>query len=96
MLVNISKIKINEGRRSVNQETVQKLADSIREIGLINPITITKDCTLISGAHRIEAFKLLGKTEITANFMDITGLKAELAEIDENLIRNEDHYTIRR
>ena len=95
MLVNISQIKIHAGRRPVNRSKVRELADSIQEIGLINPITVTKDRTLISGAHRLEAYKLLGNTEIPANFMDIAGLQAELAEIDENLIRNELHYTER-
>lgn len=37
---------------------------SIAEIGLLNPITVTADNTLIAGRHRLEAAKLLGWTEI--------------------------------
>ena len=68
------------------------MADSIDELGLINPITIDKNNNLIAGAHRIEAHKLLGLSEIEAVVLNLDGLKAELAEIDENLIRNELHY----
>ena len=35
----------------------------ITAVGLMNPITVTKDNTLIAGLHRLEAVKLLGWTE---------------------------------
>jgi len=92
MKISISEIKIKKGRRPVDEGKVRELADSIREIGLLNPITVTKENQLIAGAHRIAAYKLLGKTEIEATVKDISGLKAKLAEIDENLIRKELHY----
>ncbi len=68
---------------------VTALAESISQNGLMNPITVTRDGTLISGLHRLEACKLLGWTEIPANVTDLEGLRAELAEIDENLVRSE-------
>ncbi len=68
---------------------VSALAESIAQNGLINPITVARDGTLISGLHRLEACKLLGWTEISANVTDLEGLHAELAEIDENLVRSE-------
>lgn len=51
--------------------------------------------TLIAGAHRLEAFKLLGKTSIDAKIIMKGELEAELIEIDENLIRNEMGYLLR-
>ena len=49
---------------------------------------------MIAGAHRIEAYKLLGKDVISCNVITyINSLLGELAEIDENLVRNELHYT---
>ena len=63
------------------------MADSIKQVGLLNPITITPDHTLIAGNHRLEAAKLLGWTEIECTVCDISGLLAELAEIDENFVR---------
>jgi len=89
MLVKIDEIIIGENRRSVNPERVKELAASIQEIGLLNPITITEDKHLVAGLHRIEAYKLLGRTEIEATVVSLSELDAELAQIDENLIRNE-------
>lgn len=89
MLVKINEIIIGENRRSVNPERVKELAASIQEIGLLNPITITEDKHLVAGLHRIEAYKLLGKTEIEATVVSLDELDAELAQIDENLMRNE-------
>ena len=60
MLVQISEIKINAGRREADQESVQELADSISKVGLLNPITVDQNYTLIAGPHRLEAAKALG------------------------------------
>jgi len=87
--IEISKIIISVNRRAINQQKVISLADSIKDIGLQNAIVIKRNYELNQGLHRIEAFKLLGKDKIPANFTDLDGLKARLAEIDENLIRNE-------
>lgn len=87
MLVPISEIKIASGRRNTEPDGVKDLAKSISEVGLLNPITITADKTLIAGRHRLEAAKLLGWTEIECTVCNINGLLAELAEIDENFVR---------
>jgi len=89
MLVKINEIIIGDNRRSVNPERVKELAASIQEIGLLNPITITEDKHLVAGLHRIEAYKLLGRTEIEATVVSLRERDAELARIEENLIRNE-------
>ncbi|NCE65102.1 chromosome partitioning protein ParB [Pseudoflavonifractor sp. 524-17] len=87
MLVSIREIKINAGRREADPEGVQALADSISKVGLLNPITVDRAHTLIAGLHRLEAAKRLGWTEIACTVSGLEGLEAELAEIDENLIR---------
>jgi len=92
MKVEISKILISETRRAVDPESVSRLADSIKDIGLLNPITVTSGNRLIAGAHRLEACRMLGWLEIDINVVDLDNLQAELAEIDENLIRNELHF----
>ncbi len=85
----ISDVVIGETRRQVKSDYVQKLADSIKQIGLINPITIAPDNRLIAGYHRLQAFIQLGETRIPAVILNLSELKARLAEIDENLIRND-------
>ena len=87
MRIPIFQITVNAGRREVNPEAVQKLADSISGVGLLNPITVDQERTLIAGLHRLEAAKLLGWTEIECTVSGLDGLLAQLAEIDENLIR---------
>ena len=87
MKVRISSIKINPGRRDTQQRNVEELARSINAVGLMNPITVTQDNTLIAGLHRLEAAKLLGWMEIECTISDADGIQAELAEIDENFVR---------
>jgi len=87
MLININDIKINPGRREAAPEDVQRLSESIVEVGMMNPINVTADHTLIAGLHRLEAAKRLGWTEIECSINDMDALHTELAEIDENVIR---------
>ncbi|MDD3525288.1 MAG: DNA methyltransferase [Candidatus Cloacimonetes bacterium] len=88
--IKISNVIIPERKRPLKPEAVKALADSIEEIGLINPITLKPDGTINTGRHRLEACKLLGWDEIPFRYADTNdGRLLELAEIDENLIRNE-------
>ena len=87
MQIPIYQINVNAGRREADPEAVQKLADSISKVGLLNPITVDQEYTLIAGLHRLEAAKFLGWTEIKCTVSNLSGLLAELAEIDENLVR---------
>ena len=84
--IQILKIKVSDGRREVTPEAVQKMADSISNVGLLNPITIDQEYTLIAGLHRLEAAKRLGWSEIECTVSSLEGLEATLAEIDENFI----------
>lgn len=87
MKIKVDEIKVNPGRRSTLESEVEELAFSISEIGLLNPVTLTRDYTLIAGLHRLEAVKLLGWTEVEGTITDLDGLSAELAELDENFAR---------
>ena len=68
-------------------EDVQRLSESVAEVGMMNPITVDADYTLVAGLHRLEAAKLLGWTEVECTVCGLDRLHAELAEIDENVIR---------
>ena len=89
MKIAISEIKINPGRRPASLDGINELARSISEIGLLNPITIDQEHTLVAGLHRLEAVKRLGWTEIECNVCTLDALQTELAEIDENVVRTE-------
>jgi ParB family transcriptional regulator, chromosome partitioning protein len=57
------------------------LAENIREIGLLQPIVINQNHELISGLRRIEAFKLLGRSEISAHIVNLDDIvKGEISE----------------
>ena len=87
MRIPITEIKIIPGRREAVPSHIAELTKSIADVGLLNPITINEDRTLIAGLHRLEAAKLLNWTEIDCTICDIDSTRAELAEIDENVIR---------
>ena len=87
MKIKISNIKINPGRREAEPKAIEEMARSIAAVGLLNPITLDQNNTLVAGLHRLEAAKLLGWTEIECTISSMDGLQAELAEIDENIVR---------
>ena len=87
MKIPINEIKVNTGRREVNLKGIDELVRSISEVGLLNPITVAPDHTLIAGLHRLEAAKRLCWSEIECTVCGLEGLEAELAEIDENVVR---------
>ncbi|MBS4027213.1 MAG: ParB N-terminal domain-containing protein [Ignavibacteriales bacterium] len=90
MKIKINQIRIPARKRILRDVT--ELAASINSVGLLNPITVIPTLDgfeLVAGMHRLEAHKLLGLTEIEVNVLFLTELDRELAELDENLIRNE-------
>ena len=89
LLIPINEITVSPGRREAAPGDVKELADSILEVGLINPIMVDQTYTLIAGLHRLEAMKLLGRTEIECTVSELDGLQVALAEIDENFVRKD-------
>jgi phage N-6-adenine-methyltransferase len=84
----IEKIKVGNRLRPLDDEKVASIADSIRQIGLLNAIHLLPDGSLVAGNHRRAAGKLLGWTHIRSRIVELSEVDAELAEIDENLRRN--------
>ena len=86
--VPISDIKINFRLRSPSEEKVEELAESISQCGILNPITIDSNNTLIAGYHRVLSFQKLGKETIPAIVKEADKRMNELQQCDENLKRN--------
>ena len=91
--LNLSEIEIDlidlnpfQPRTNFNQKALEELASSIKELGLIQPVTIkTKDerFELISGERRLRAFKILKLKSIPAYVRkanDQTSLEMALVE----------------
>jgi ParB-like chromosome segregation protein Spo0J len=91
-MVSVNEVVVDGKSRKVDEAKVAELAGSIKEIGLIQPITIGPDNKLIAGQHRLAAFKQLGLTEIPCIRVTADTLVMELMTIDENLVRSELHY----
>ena len=81
----VEDIKIRFRLRSPKEEKVRELAESIRTLGLLNPITIDNKHYLICGYHRLSSFKLLNIKKIPCIIKDFSREYSDLAEIDENL-----------
>lgn len=82
--------------------SIDALAESIGNIGLIQPITVVpcakyrdgqkiEAFRLVAGHHRVAAMRKIGWSECSARVLpeSTTALAAELMEIDENLCRAE-------
>jgi ParB family chromosome partitioning protein len=65
------------------------LTNSVRKYGLLNPIIVDKDNTLIAGLRRLEACKQAGLTRIPTFKLntDYRGIEALDIQSDENLCR---------
>src|ERR1035437_6729918 len=86
-MVEIRRIKIGSRMRPLGD--LSALMESIRAVGLLNPITVTAGLRLVAGLHRLEACRRLGYSKIPAIVLHLTDDEAQLIEIDENLIRND-------
>lgn len=74
--------------RQASRPQVDALAASIREVGLLNPITLCpteSGFALVAGMHRLEACRSLGMTVIPAITLDLDANQRIIAECDENL-----------
>lgn len=80
-----------QGRYRRNLGDLDSLAQSIADIGLLNPITVTSDFRLVAGERRLEAHKLLGLAEIECHVVHsiIDARDLLVAERDENTQRLE-------
>ena len=89
MLVDISTIIVGPERPPADPAAVRKLTTSMATVGILSSITINREHRLIAGLHRLEAAKLLGWKEIDCVIRPLQGLEAELAELDEDVIRKD-------
>ena len=93
--IEIAKIHANpnQPRREFNEDTLQELADSISELGVIQPITLRKmeDDTyqIIAGERRFRASKLAGLSEIPAIILDKDDKNAAQIALIENIQRED-------
>jgi ParB family chromosome partitioning protein len=83
---------IKEGTRArKTYKNVEKLAESIKEHGLIQPILLSNEMVLIAGGRRLRAIKHLGWEEIPEEYIkyrrDVSELELRELELLENVER---------
>lgn len=94
------KLRRRTDARPLRTETIVGLAESIREIGIINPLRVrpisifemgveTEGWEITAGRHRFEAAQRAGLAVVPCIIVTDDDLHAELAMIDENLMRAE-------
>jgi ParB family transcriptional regulator, chromosome partitioning protein len=91
MLLGLDEIIVPPNRRAIDKDTVRVIADSIKRIGLQQPISVrpagNKQYLLVTGAHRLEAVRSLGSHMILSSIVKFNEIDARLWEISENLHR---------
>ena len=93
--IEIAKIHANpnQPRRDFNEEALQELADSISELGVIQPITLRKEedgsYMIIAGERRFRASQLAGKTTIPAYILSASEKDTMEMALIENIQRED-------
>jgi ParB/RepB/Spo0J family partition protein len=96
--VPVDQVVVVGERRQLNETKVEEMKKSFNSLGLLNPIVVAQgkgqdgreEYRLVAGLHRLEATKRLSIATIRCTVLECDEtLRVELAEIDENLIRND-------
>lgn len=89
----VDDVQVPERRREVNRERVAQLAESMKKLGLMTPISVwtgdNENVYLVAGRHRLEAAKSLGWDRIDGVFVEMDERERRMWEIVENLHRAE-------
>jgi ParB-like chromosome segregation protein Spo0J len=86
----LSDIKVGARHRQ-DLGDIASLAKSIRDVGLLHPLVVRQDMTLVAGRRRLDAIRELGWAEVPVNVVDglDDALLALRAERDENTCRKD-------
>lgn len=82
----------NQHRKIFHEDSLKELADSIRQVGVLQPLSVRKfgsGYQIISGERRYRASKLAGLAEVPVIVKDFDEMKAQLAALIENLQRED-------
>ena len=82
----------NQPRKYFDPQSMEELKDSIKEYGVINPITVRRDggeYELVSGERRYRAAQMAGLYEIPAIIINADEKKSAILSLLENLQRED-------
>jgi hypothetical protein len=72
--------------RFMSEEDLEKLKNSVKEFGMVEPIVVNKDLTVIGGHQRIKAVEMLGWEEIPCIMVDLDKRREKLLNLALNRI----------
>ena len=92
--IDVDRIELNpdQPRKEFDQESLQQLADSIREVGLLQPILVTEErgrYRIVAGERRYRAARLAGLRALPAIEKQFSAEEIMLAALVENLQRED-------
>lgn len=96
--VPIDKISLNpyQPRKVFDSDAISELAKSIKEYGVIQPITVRRNFIggyeLVSGERRLKASRLINKTHMPCIVIDVTENDSAVIALLENLQRKDLTY----
>lgn len=86
--VRVADIKVGaRARRDLGD--IDELKASIIDVGLLHPLVLDQDHSLIAGARRLAAVRKLGWVDVPAHIFNVDDLTRYSAELQENTARKE-------
>ncbi|WP_077074485.1 ParB/RepB/Spo0J family partition protein [Aedoeadaptatus urinae] len=82
----------HQPRKYFSEESIDELAESIRAVGVLQPLLIKKDGDtnlLIAGERRLRAAKRAGLKEVPVRFIDVDEEKGDRISLIENVQRED-------
>ncbi len=82
----------DQPRKTFSQQSLEELASSIRELGLLQPLTVRRSnegWELVAGERRLRAAKLAGLLEVPCISLQIDSQHSSLLALVENLQRKD-------
>ena len=95
--INVDKVipNIYQPRKYFNEEAIEELSESIKQFGIIQPLTVRKMGSvfeLVAGERRLRAAKLANLETVPCNIIDITDSESAQIALLENLQREDLNY----
>lgn len=88
-------VQAGPSHRSRETVQLQELAGSIRQVGILQPLTVRKcgeQFTVVSGVRRLMAARMAGLSEVPCILLDVDTASSVLISLTENLQREDLHY----
>lgn len=92
--VEIEKLKRYDKNAKIHTEKqIKKLVSSVKQFGIVNPILVDKDFTVIAGHGRLEAFKMLKFEKVPVVMLEhLTETQVQAYRLADNRIAQDSYY----